>query len=224
MSKELSHHGDTIENTYIDPGADTPEGYEISATSRALARRVIGDRTVEDRVRQRCAISTGDFIMADLLRFNNDPVQAGLDALHRNLPIIADIRMVQTGIRKQGHGSEVQCALDYGKEISRERGITRTSSGYLALRDRLDGGIIVIGNAPSALLAICDLIGDEGLRPGLIIGMAVGFVNAAESKERLRGLDVPSITTIGTRGGTPPAVAAMNEIITMYIEQCSPDE
>lgn len=203
---------------YIDPGADTPEGYQISRTSRALARQVIGDRTVEDRIRQRCAIAVGDFVMADLVRFRGDAVAAGLEALGRGAPIVTDIHMVQMGIRKKEHRSEVLCALDFGAEISAERGITRSSAGFLALRDRLEGSIVVIGNAPSSLLSLCAMI-REGVRPALVIGMPVGFVNAAESKEELRGLDIPSITTQGTRGGTPPAVAAMNEIVTIFVEQ-----
>lgn len=203
---------------YIDPGADTPEGYQISRTSRALARQVIGDRTVEDRIRQRCAIAVGDFVMADLVRFRGDAVAAGLAALERGAPIVTDIHMVQMGIRKKEHTSEVLCALDFGADISAERGITRSSAGFLALRDRLEGSIVVIGNAPSSLLSLCTMI-REGVRPALVIGMAVGFVNAAESKEELRGLDIPSITTQGTRGGTPPAVAAMNEIVTIFVEQ-----
>jgi precorrin-8X/cobalt-precorrin-8 methylmutase len=205
------------ENTYTDVGADTPEGYRIAVTSRTLARQVIGDRTVEDRIRQRCAVAVGDFVMADLMRFERDPVPAGLAALSREAPIITDIRMVQAGILKKGHGSEVLCALDFGAGIARERGITRTSAGYLTLRERLEGAVLVIGNAPSALLALCNLVG-EGIMPGLVIGAPVGFVNARESKELLRTLPVPSISSIGTRGGTPVAVAAMNEIITIHIE------
>jgi precorrin-8X/cobalt-precorrin-8 methylmutase len=76
---------------------------------------------------------------------------------------------------------------------------------------------VVIGNAPSALLTLCTLL-DEGTLPALVIGTPVGFVNAAESKERLRAMPVPSISNDGTRGGTPVAVAAMNELITMFSE------
>ncbi|MBN1432967.1 MAG: precorrin-8X methylmutase [Methanomicrobiaceae archaeon] len=204
-------------NTYIDPGADTKEGYLISSTSRGLARMVVGDETPEDRIRQRCAISVGDFIMADLMAFNNNPVEAGLKALSAGAPVITDIRMVQTGIRKKEHKSEVLCALDYEIEISKDKEITRSSAGFIALKDRIEGSIIVIGNAPSALLVVCDLI-DKGVKPALVIGTPVGFVNAKESKDLLRTKNVASISNVGTRGGTPPAVASMNEIITMYIE------
>lgn len=217
MSKESSHRGDTTANMYIDPGADTKEGYAISKKSRALAREVVGNATVEDRIKQRCSIAVGDFDMADLMRFTHDPVPAALAALKAGAPIITDIRMVQIGIQKKGHRSEVICALDYGAEIVREKGITRSSAGFIALKDRLYGSIVVIGNAPSALIALCGMI-REGVRPAVVIGTPVGFVNAAESKELLRTFDIPSVSNEGTRGGTPVAVAATNECITIFIE------
>ncbi|GAB7015575.1 precorrin-8X methylmutase [Methanogenium cariaci] len=204
-------------NTYIDPGADTTEGYKISSTSRGLARAVVGNDTPEDRIRQRCAIAVGDFVMADLMAFTNNPVDAGLWALSAGAPVITDIRMVQTGIRKKEHHSDVLCALDYGADISEKEGITRTSAGFIALQDQLENAIVVIGNAPSALISVCEMI-DKGMMPALVIGTPVGFVNAKESKELLRTKNVPSISNIGTRGGTPPAVASLNEIITMHLE------
>jgi len=155
--------------------------------------------------------------MAGLLRFQKKPVEAGLAALSRSAPLITDIRMVQVGIQKKGHESPVLCALDHGADLAAAREITRSSAGILALRDRLDGSVIVIGNAPSALLAVCALVRD-GCRPALVIGTPVGFVKAAESKEELRTLDIPSVSNEGTRGGTPVAVAAMNEIITIHAE------
>lgn len=217
MSKESSHHADTIASTYIDPGADTREGYAISQKSRTLARQEVGNATVEDRIKQRCSIAVGDFSMADLLRFGHDPIPAAIRALKAGAPIITDIRMVQVGIQKKGHTSEVICALDYGADIVKERGITRSSAGFIALKERLPGSIVVIGNAPSALLMLCEFV-KEGIRPAVIIGTPVGFVNAAESKEVLRTIDIPSISNEGTRGGTPVAVAAINECITIFIE------
>ena len=202
---------------YIDPGAQTKEAYEISKKSRMMAREVIGDANPEDRIRQRCSIAVGDFGMAELIRFNRDPVSATIAALRQGAPIITDIRMVQTGIQKKGHSSEVLCALDFGAEIARERGITRSSAGFLSLKEKLAGAIVVIGNAPSALLSLCGMV-REGTRPAVIIGTPVGFVNAAESKEVLRTMDVPSLSTEGTRGGTPVAVAAINECITVFIQ------
>lgn len=217
MSKESSHRGDTTASTYIDLGADTKEGYEISRKSRTLARTAVGNTTVEDRIRQRCSVAVGDFSMAGLLRFTGDPVASALAALDRHDPIITDIRMVQAGIQKKGHASEVLCALDFGADIAREQGITRSSAGFLALQKRLPGAVVVIGNAPSALISLCSMI-EGGTRPAVVIGVPVGFVNAAESKELLRTIGIPSISTEGTRGGTPVAVAAINECITLFIE------
>ena len=219
MSKGSSPRGDTTKNTYIDLGASTDEAYRISASSRALAREAVGDENREDRIRQRCSVAVGDFGMADLLRFCHHPVEAGLAALEKKSPIITDIRMVQVGIQKKGHESPVLCALDYGGDLARTTGITRSRAGIVSLGKTLDGSILVIGNAPSALLAVCELIREGSVRPALVIGTPVGFINAAESKEELRGLPVPSISTEGTRGGTPVAVAALNEIITIYAEQ-----
>ena len=216
MSKESSRHGDTTANTYIDPGAETKEAYEISKRSRTLARGVIGNANDEDRVKQRCSVAVGDFGMAELMRFRHDPVPAALGALRRGAPIITDIRMVQAGIQKKGH-SCAGLALDSGAEIAAEREITRNSAGFIALREQLEGSIVVIGNAPSALITLCTMI-REGVRPAVVIGAPVGFVSAAESKELLRAADIPSISTEGTRGGTPVAVAAINECITIFIE------
>ena len=220
MSKESSRHGDITGNMYTDLGAETREAFEISKKSRNLARSVIGNAFMEDRIRQRCSVAVGDFSMAPLMRFCHDPVSATLTALSRTSPIITDIRMVQVGIQKKGHESEVICALDFGSEVAQKRGITRTSAGFISLEDRIRGSVVVIGNAPSALLAVCDMV-NHGIRPAVIVGTPVGFVNAAESKELLRTLSIPSISNEGTRGGTPVAVAAINECITIYSEESS---
>ena len=217
MSEESSPRGDTSENTYIDLGAETDEAYAISKKSRTLARSALGNISDEDRVRQRCSVAVGDFSFAATMRFCNDPVAAALAALEQNAQIITDIRMVQVGIQKKGHGSGIICALDFGRDLAKDRGITRTSAGFLELGDRIRSAIVVIGNAPSALSTVCDCIG-KGVRPAVVIGTPVGFVNAAESKAALRALSIPSISNEGTRGGTPVAVAAMNEIITLFVE------
>jgi precorrin-8X/cobalt-precorrin-8 methylmutase len=203
------------ESTTTDPGARTDAAREISRKSRAIARAAIGDRTPEDRIRQRCAIAVGDLGMANLLRFRNNPVGAGLEALRAGAPVITDIRMVQAGILKTGHRSGVLCALDSVSPPFRE-GMTRTAAGFRALGERIGGSIVVVGNAPSALFAVCELV-DRGTVPALVIGTPVGFVQAAESKELLRTLPVPSVSTEGTRGGSPVAVAAANEIITVFL-------
>lgn len=201
---------------YTDIGATTPEAMQISRKSRRLISDLIGDESPEDRIRQRCVIATGDPSVAGLLRFKGDPFQAGITALERAEPIFVDINMVLAGVLKKGHNSPVEAFLGKGDSLAAEQGITRTSAGVLALKERLNRSIVVIGNAPSALLTLCDIIETKSAVPALVIGVPVGFVNAAESKERLREMDVASISTEGTRGGSPIAVAAINEIINAH--------
>jgi precorrin-8X/cobalt-precorrin-8 methylmutase len=200
----------------IEPGAMTPEAKTIAEEGRAIVREIVGDNCPEDRIRQRCVIATGDPGFKDLLVFNNDPVTTGLKAISAGVPIFTDIRMVKTGIIKTGHGCGIRCVLDteVSEDIARDRGITRTSAGFLAAGNALQDSVVVIGNAPSAAITVCRMV-EFGIRPALIIAVPVGFVNAAESKEMVRELDVPSITCIGTRGGTPVAVACINELLVM---------
>jgi precorrin-8X/cobalt-precorrin-8 methylmutase len=205
-----------IMEEYTDIGAVTPEALNISTKSRRLISQMIGDETFEDRIKQRCVIATGDPNVAEIMRFQGHPVEAGFEALRNRAPIFVDIKMVQAGILKIGHNSPIEIILGQGDDIAKDLGITRTSAGVMALKERLTGSIVVIGNAPSSLLTLCDLMERKKVLPRLVIGVAVGFVNAKESKERLREIDVPSISVVGTRGGTPIAVAAMNEIINDY--------
>lgn len=205
-----------IGNVYRDLGSVTRDAQDIYNRSRSYIASVVGNDTPEDRIRQRCVIATGDLSLADMLRFKNNPMNAGLEALEKGAGIYVDIKMVEAGVVKKGHQSRVTIFLGRGDDIADETGVTRASAGVMKLKDKLDGSIVLIGNAPSALLTLCDLIEEGVAKPDLVIGVPVGFVNAAESKERLRRTDVPSISVVGTRGGTPIAVASMNEIINMY--------
>ena len=215
-----------IDQDFVDScsdfGAGTDEAKTIYMKSRTYIQGVVGNKTPGDRIRQRCAVATGDISVAEIMEFRHDPIAAGVEAIENGAPIFTDISMVKAGITKSGHNSEIICVLDEDKdaEIAKKYGITRTSAGYLASRDRLNGSIIAIGNAPSAAITICRLI-EKGLRPALIVATPVGFVNAAESKEIVRDLEipVPSITCVGTRGGTPMAVACVNEIIAIANEK-----
>jgi len=206
-----------MKGEYSDIGASTPEALEISRKSRRLIAELIGDKSPEDRIKQRCVIATGDPTIAEILRFRQDPVNAGLKALEQRAKILVDIKMVEAGIIKKSHRSSIYTFIGRGDSLAKERGITRTSAGVLNCQKELPGSIVVIGNAPSALLTLCQIMEASTSRPALVVGAPVGFVNAAESKERLRSIDVPSISTEGTRGGTPIAVASMNEIINMFV-------
>jgi precorrin-8X/cobalt-precorrin-8 methylmutase len=205
-----------MEADYTDIGATTTEALEISRKSRQIISDLIGDLTLEDKIKQRCVIATGDPSVGNILEFCHDPVQAGLKALHAGARIFTDIKMVEMGIVKKGHNSAVMTLLGSGDSLAASSGITRTSAGVFSRQNELSGAIIVIGNAPSALMALCELIESGMVMPALVIGAPVGFVNADKSKEQLRKAAVPSISTVGTRGGTPIAVAAINEIINMH--------
>ena len=202
----------------IDFGARTREAKEINEKSWSIVGNIVKGDTPQDRIIKRCVIATGDAAFSEFMRFYNDPVNAGIEAIRSSAPIFTDIRMAQVGITKRGHKCEIRCVLDEGIDIAEKTGVTRTSAGFMALEDKFNGAIIVIGNAPSAALTVCRLI-EAGLHPALLVATPVGFVNAAESKELVRTLDVPSITCIGTRGGTPVAVAVVNELVEIALRK-----
>ena len=205
-----------------DSGARTEEAKAIYMKSWTIIQELVVNKMPEDRLRQRCVIATGDLSVAEIMHFMHDPITVGVETIKKGAPIFVDINMLKTGITKRGHKSKIICVLDedQNSEIANRYGITRTSAGFLAARKQLDGSIIAIGNAPSALIMVCKLI-EKGLRPALIIGLPVGFVNAAESKEMLRNLKIPipSISCVGTRGGTPMAVACINELVAIAKER-----
>jgi precorrin-8X/cobalt-precorrin-8 methylmutase len=202
----------------IDFGARTREAKEINEKSWSIVGNIVKGDTPQDRIIKRCVIATGDTGFCELMRFNNDPINAGIEAIRSGAPIFTDIRMAQVGITKLGHKCEIRCVLDEGIDIAEKTGFTRTSAGFMALEDELNGAIIVIGNAPSAALTVCNMI-EAGLHPALLVATPVGFVNAAESKELVRTLYVPSITCLGTRGGTPIAVAVVNELVEIALRK-----
>ncbi len=199
-----------------DLGAYTRDARYISAKSRSIAENIVGNETPEDKIRQRVVIATGDPAFKDLLAFKNDPITHGIDAIERGCDIYTDIRMVQVGITNKGHDCTIRSFIEF--EPEEDQGLTRTASGAFTLGEALNDSIVVIGNAPSATIALCKLI-KSGITPALVIATPVGFVNAAESKELLRQFDIPSITSIGTRGGTPVAVAVTNELIKITNER-----
>jgi precorrin-8X/cobalt-precorrin-8 methylmutase len=200
----------------IDFGARTREAKEINEKSWSIVGSIVKGDTPQDRIIKRCVIATGDPAFSELMRFKYDPIIAGIKAIKSGAPIFTDIRMAQVGITTRGHKCNIRCVLDEGLEIAEKTGVTRTSAGFMALEDKLDGAIIVIGNAPSAALTVCRMI-EAGLYPALLVVTPVGFVKSTESKALVRTLDVPSITCVGTRGGTPVAVAVVNELVEIAL-------
>ncbi|WGI17919.1 precorrin-8X methylmutase [Methanonatronarchaeum sp. AMET-Sl] len=204
----------TTEN--FDFGASSEEGEEIAQESWKIASRLVDDDSPEGQIKKRCVIATGDGDIKHLVKFNNNPIEAGLDALKDESPIYTDINMVKVGISQRDHNSKIDTAIGKGDEKAEKEGITRTSAGFIQLGAKLNGSIIVIGNSPSALFTVIDMMDAGIIDPRLVIGMPVGFVGAQDSKAKLDQMDVPSITITGSKGGTPMAVTTINGIIEMY--------
>ena len=188
-------------------GATTSKAVEIAKQSYEVVSRYFGD-TPEDFIVKRCVIATGDLSIAGTLRFSKNAVKAGIKAVGEKKEIITDVHMVKAGLR----ADNVVVAVDYGDGDD-----TRAADGMRRLKNRIDGSIVAIGNAPSATIALCELI-EEGIKPAFIVATPVGFVNAAESKEMIRHLSIPSITTAGPRGGSAICTAILNGIISLANE------
>jgi len=187
---------------------------EIERRSLALVEAAIpscsGWTSEARQVVKRMVYAGGDLGLAGLTRVHPEAVEVGIEAIRANAAIVCDVRMVAAGLRRCAN--PVHVAIDAAAPAS---GSTRVAAGMRQLAPELNGGIVVIGNAPTALLALLDMI-DEGLcQPALIVATPVGFVAAAESKQELVRRELPYITVEGTRGGSPLAAAALNALLIL---------
>ncbi|HYE81683.1 MAG TPA: precorrin-8X methylmutase [Clostridia bacterium] len=175
----------------------------------------------ELKVIKRTIHTTGDFDYQNIVAIKKGSIQAGIAAIKSGCRIVTDTKMAFSGINKRSleqTGCSIACYISEKEifKIAEERQITRS----MAAMDHAVGAgvdIFVIGNAPTALFRIGELISEGKVFPGLIVGVPVGFVGAAESKEYIRGFEVPSITTVGTKGGSNVAAAIMNALIYMAV-------
>ena len=203
-------------------GATTKDGMDIAEKSREIVKskikNVLGDKikeysSEEMGIIERVVHATADEEYAKLVVFKNNPIEKGVEAIKNNKPIVVDISMVEAGIRYDKIYNFINDKETY--KIAKNEGITRAVASMRMAKDLIDGGIVVIGNAPTALFEVIRLVNEEGIKPNLIIGAPVGFVKASESKEALRNTNIPSISTIGAKGGTPVAVSIANGIIAL---------
>ena len=145
-------------------------------------------------------------------------VSAARAALQAGAPIITDAHMVASGVTRARlpRDNEVLCALRDPRvpDLARDFGTTRSAAALSLLEDRLDGSVVAIGNAPTALFHLLEMLLDGAPRPAAIIGCPVGFVGAAESKEALANsdLDIPFLTVRGRRGGSAMTASALNAL------------
>ncbi len=174
--------------------------------------------------------TTADFDYAQNLRFTPGAVAAGIAALRSGTPIVTDTTMALAGISKPGLAKLGTTALCYVADpevaaAAKQQGTTRAVAAVHKAAAAYPGAILAVGNAPTALLTIADQI-EAGLRPALVIGVPVGFVNVVESKERLFAVcqehGVPAIAAMGRKGGSTVAAAICNALVYSAAEMLDP--
>lgn len=163
-------------------------------------------------VTERVIHASADLEYADNLILSEEALQSGLRALRDAAPVVTDVGMVAAGVT----GRETLCFVSdpRARRLSEEASITRSAAGFrLAASEVGDGAVWVVGNAPTALFELLE----ADVEPALVIGLPVGFVGAAESKEKLIESDLPAVANRGRKGGSAVAAAALNALI--YYEE-----
>lgn len=204
----------------------TQAGQKIEHDSFAIVDQEAGSHTYSDaewQVVRRMIHATADFEFNGLTRFHPQAVRAGLDAIARGAPIVADVEMICVGLsqpRLNHFGVTTHQFISDEDVISaaKEANTTRAVQAMRKAQSKklLDSAIVAVGNAPTALLEVERMIREEGVKPALIVGMPVGFVSAAESKEAISHIDeVPWIITHGRKGGSTLVVAAIHALLAL---------
>ncbi|HZV05293.1 MAG TPA: precorrin-3B C(17)-methyltransferase [Gemmataceae bacterium] len=203
-----------------------PRSPEIIDESFRIIEREIGEHgfaAAEWQVVRRMIHASGDMELARLVCFHNGAVAAGVQALRHGAPIVTDVRMVAAGLNKaalEALSLRVHCFLD-DPEVERraaEGGRTRCACAMEKAMATVKRAVYVIGNAPTALLALSEGIRRGAVQPLLVVAAPVGFVAVEESKERAFGLEVPLIGVRGRKGGSAVAAAAVNALLLMAEE------
>jgi len=207
--------------SYIkDPKAIEKKSFQIieSQVDKELLKRE------EWPVIRRGIHTAAAFEYATLLDFSKDAINEGVAAIQGGAGVITDTRMAMAGINKNAlsrFGCDVKCFIrdPHIAEMAKKRGITRSMASMLVAAEDDGNRIFVLGNAPTALFQLIELVNLKKVKPSLIIGVPVGFVGAKESKEALAKLSIPYITTHGRKGGSNIAAAIMNALLYMAIEE-----
>ena len=173
---------------------------------------------------KRCIHTSADFDYADNLVFSQGAVEKALEALRQGAPVVTDTQMGKAGINKKKlaqYGSQAYCFMS-DEDVAgtaAERGCTRACVSMDKAAEMGLNGIFAIGNAPTALVRLCELIEEEKLKPKLIIAVPVGFVNVVQAKEMILDLkDVPCIVARGRKGGSNIAACICNALLYMMEE------
>jgi len=197
------------------------DGAEIYRRSFALIREeadLDGLEPVLERVVVRMIHACGMVDLAGDIAASEGFAVAGERAMAAGAPILCDTQMVASGITRSRlpAGNDVICTLSDPRtaELAGELGTTRTAAAVELWRERLDGAVVVVGNAPTALFHLLKIVADGASRPAAVIGVPVGFIGAAESKAELAGspLGLEHVVVHGRRGGSAIAAAAVNAL------------
>jgi len=175
------------------------------------------------KIVRRMIHASADFDLLNLVRFHPDAIESGVNALRKGCFIITDTKMIVAGINKyklKKLGCKIRCFISHNKvkKIASEKGLTRAWVAVDFAIPYINNSIYVVGNSPTALVRLLDLVSNNTVFPSLIIGMPVGFVNVIESKEKLiMQKKVPYITVKGRKGGSHLAVAVINQLLEVAI-------
>jgi precorrin-8X/cobalt-precorrin-8 methylmutase len=217
---------ENVPGLWVEASGISNAAGSIEPLSMEIIDRLLPDTTAlapgEKAVLKRVIHAGGDPQLANLVRFGPGAAAAGIAALRKRCPVFTDVRMAAAGISASltnALGCTVMCALDETDSSNGQPGHqTRAAKAIRHLGAKLNGAVVAIGNAPTALLALLDLIESQGIKPALVIGMPVGFVQAAESKEALIQRFSHYITISGTRGGSPLAAATVNALLKSALQ------
>ena len=194
---------------------------EIETRSFEIITQELGDRKLpadQELIIKRCIHTSADFDYADNLCFSENAVKKAMDAIQRGACIVTDTQMAKSGINKRAlaqYGGEVHCFMS-DEDVAaqaKENGTTRATASMDKAASLKQPLIFAIGNAPTALVRLYELIEEKKICPELIIGVPVGFVNVVQSKELIMQTDVPYIVARGRKGGSNIAACIVNALL-----------
>ena len=206
----------------------TRKGQSIEDESMEIIEREVGSHPYTDTewpIVRRIIHATADFDFAgkNKIIFHKDAITSGTSALKNGCSIITDVNGVIGGLNKQNpkdFGNNIICNISDPSlaERAKQENKTRAQMSMRTAASDMNDGVVVIGNAPTALLEVIKMISEGVTKPALVVGIPVGFVSAAESKEELQTIDVPFITNTGRKGGSSCAASIVNALFKLLRE------
>lgn len=193
--------------------------HPIVEQSFAIIDQEVGKHTLTEQeyaIARRVIHATADFEHLNLLHFKHNAINSGVAAIKAGVPIVTDVTMVKQGVHSllgKTFKNPLIAAINYAENA--DPGKTRTETGLLRCFAQYPNAIYVIGNAPTALLALCKAVSHSKIIPSLIIGAPVGFVSVEESKQALTQLHIPQIVIAGRKGGSPAAASILNALLIL---------